>query len=293
MVNIHTDYLSQQVSYKALSLQLYFICRGAYTWLRLNKLSLNADKTELIFFHSKQHALSYDSISIKFNYTKLTLVDNVKYLAMYIDKHLSWDFHIFQLSKELSRANGILSKLHHSVPLEVCLQVYYAIFYSHVLYGCNIWGLTTEENLRKIEVLRKKSVCIMTFSDFHCHTNPIFLELKLLKVREIIKSQQLKLSYEFYKNQLPTIQNLFQLVKDIHTYETKSATRHLLHIPQIHTTSYGKSLKYHCPTLWNTTIKNNIAVNKNVNNIHIDSIHNLHNFKRILKKYYLHSYSLC
>ena len=83
----------------------------------------------------------------------------------------------------------------------------------------------------------------MTFSDFHCHTNPIFLELKLLKVCEIIKSQQLKLSYEFYKNQLPTtIQNLFQLVKDIHTYETKSATRHL-HIPQIYTTSYGnKSL---------------------------------------------------
>ena len=261
------------------------------TWLRLNKLSLNADKTELIFFHSKQHTLSYDSLSIKFNYTKLTPVDNVKYLGMYIDKHLSWNFHIFQLSKKLSRANGILSKLRHGVPLEVGLQVYYAIFYSHVLYGCNIWGLTTEENLSKIEVLQKKCVRTMTFSDFHCHTNPIFLELKLLKVREIIKSQQLKLSYEFYKNQLPTtIQNLFQLVKDIHTYETN-----LLHIPQIHTTSYGnKSLKYHCPTLWNSTIKNKIAVDKNVNiNIHIDSIHNLHHFKRILKKHYLHSYSLC
>ena len=127
-------------------------------------------------------------------------MDNVKYLGMYIDKHLSWNFHIIQLSKKLSRANGILSKLHHSVPLEVCLQVYYAIFYSHVLYGCNIWGLTTEENLSKIEVLQKKCVRTMTFSDFHCHTNPIFLEPKLLKVREIIKSQQLKLSYEFYKN---------------------------------------------------------------------------------------------
>ena len=128
---------------------------------------------------------------------------------------------------------------------------------------------------------------IMTFSDFHCHTNPIFLELKLPKVNEIIKSQQLKLSYEFYKNQLPTaIQSLFQLVKDIHTYETNSATRQLLHISQIHTTSYGnKSLKYHCPTLWNSTIKNNIAIDNNVNtNIHIDSILNLHHFKIILKK---------
>ena len=48
------------------------------TWLRLNNLSLNADKTEQIFFHSKQHALSYGSISIIFNYTKLTRVENVK-----------------------------------------------------------------------------------------------------------------------------------------------------------------------------------------------------------------------
>ena len=126
--------------------------------------------SEVIFFHSKQHALSYDSISIKqhalsydsisikFNYTKLTPVDTVKYLGMYIDKHLSWNFHIFQFSKNLSRPNGILSKLRHSVPLEVCLQVYYTIFYSHVLYGYNIWGLTTEENLSKIEVLQKKCV---------------------------------------------------------------------------------------------------------------------------------------
>ena len=40
-------------------------------WLKLNKLSLNTGKTELIFFHSKRHLLSYDEISIKFNGIKL------------------------------------------------------------------------------------------------------------------------------------------------------------------------------------------------------------------------------
>ena len=29
------------------------------SWLKLNKLSLNSDKTELIFFHSQQHNLNY------------------------------------------------------------------------------------------------------------------------------------------------------------------------------------------------------------------------------------------
>ena len=179
-------------------------------WLKLNKLSLNADKTQLIFFHSKQHILNYDGISIKFDGNKLIPVDNIKYLGMYIDKFLSWDYHIQQLSKKLSRANGILSKLRHNAPIETCLQVYYAIFYSHLIYGCNIWGLSTEENLNKIEVLQKKCIRIMTFSDFNSHTNPLFIDLKLLKVRDIIKTQQLKLVYNFYNNSLPTdLKNLF------------------------------------------------------------------------------------
>ena len=126
------------------------------TWLRLNKLSLNSNKTELICFHSRQHELNYDNISIKFNGKKLVPVDYVKYLGMYIDKYLSWNSHILQLCKKLSRANGILSKLRHNASIETCLDVYYAIFYSHLIYNCNVWGLTSEENIKKIEVLQKK-----------------------------------------------------------------------------------------------------------------------------------------
>ena len=39
----------------------------ASMWLKLNRLSLNAGKTELIFFRSPQHSLNYDDISIKFD----------------------------------------------------------------------------------------------------------------------------------------------------------------------------------------------------------------------------------
>ena len=102
-------------------------------WLNLNKLSLNAGKTEFIFFHSRQHSLNYDNISIKFNGVKLSPVDKIKYLGMYIDNYLSWNYHIQHLSTKLSRANRILSKLRHNAPLETCLQVYYAIFYSQLI----------------------------------------------------------------------------------------------------------------------------------------------------------------
>ena len=121
-----------------------FELKLASKWLKLNKLSLNADKTKLIFFRSKQHPLNYNQIFIKFNGVKLMPVDHVKYLGMYLDKYLSWNHHVFQLSNKLSRANGILSKLRHYAPFKTVLQVYYAIFYSHLTYGCNVWGLTSE-----------------------------------------------------------------------------------------------------------------------------------------------------
>ena len=48
-----------------------------------------------------------------------------------------------------------LSKLRHNAPIGVCLQVYFAIFYSHLIYGCDIWGLTTEENLSPKGIMRR------------------------------------------------------------------------------------------------------------------------------------------
>ena len=259
-------------------------------WLRLNKLSLNAGKTELIFFRSKQHFLNYD-ISIKFNGVKLTPVNYVKYLGMYIDKFLSWNFQILQLNKKLSRANGILSKLRYYAPLEICLQVYYAIFYSHLVYGCNIWGLTSEENLNKVEILQRKCIRIITFSDFRSPTNHLFIKHKILKVRDVIKLYQLKLVHDFFDNILPSnLQHLFTLSSEVHRYQL----RRKLHVPSISTSTYGLlSIKYHCPVLWNKTFEHGIPIDNHVrNNVREDHILSIHQFKRILKKHFLFSYSI-
>ncbi len=260
-------------------------------WLRLNKLSLNAGKTELIFFRSKQHSLNYDNISIKFNGVKLIPVDYVKYLGMYIDKYLSWNFHVLQLSKKLSRANGILSKLRYYAPIQTCLQVYYAIFYSHLTYGCNVWGLTSKENLNKIEILQRKCLRILTFSDFRSPTNHLFIEHKILKVREIIKLHQLQLLYNYLDNTLPTdLQKIFKLNEDVHSHQT----RQVFHVPRVDTSTYGiNSIKFYCPNLWNITWKNGVAIDtERQNDVRFDRVHSIHQFKRVLKKHFLYSYSL-
>ena len=135
-------------------------------WMNLNKLSLNNDKTKLIIFRSKQKPFDTNMLSIKLNGKKLKVEENVKYLGMYLDQHLNWDYHINQLSKKLSRANGIISKLRHNAPIKTCLQVYYAIFYSHLIYGSSIWGLTYEKNLDSIRLMQKNAYVYLLFLSF-------------------------------------------------------------------------------------------------------------------------------
>ena len=256
----------------------------------MSKLSLNAGKTELIFFRSKQHSLDYKNISIKFNGVKLAPVDYVKYLGIYIDKYLSWNVQVLQLSKKLSRANGILSKLRYYVPFETCLQVYYALFYSHLIYGCNVWGLTSNENINKIEILQRKCLRIITFSDFRSHTNHLFIKHKILKVRDIINLQHLLLLFKFLDNSLPTdLITLFKLNAEIHRYQT----RQVFHIPGVDTSTYGiNSIKFHCPVLWNKTWTHGVATDGEKSNVSFNHIHSVHQFKRTLKKHYLYNYTL-
>ena len=148
-------------------------------------------------FKSKQRMLNSDSISIKHGGVKLIPADSVKYLGLHLHKYLSWDLETNQLSKKLSRANGILCKLRHFAPKQTLVSVYYSIFYTHLPYGCPVWSLTKKENLDTITILQKKCMRIIHFAPFNSQTNHMFFDNKLLNFDDIICVEQLKLVFEF------------------------------------------------------------------------------------------------
>ena len=64
----------------------------------------------------------------------------------------------------------------------------------------------------------------MSFSDFNSHTNQLFMDLKLLKVRNIIDLQHLV--YDFYDNRLPIdLKNLFTFSSHITNIELNIARK--------------------------------------------------------------------
>ena len=80
----------------------------------------------------------------------------------------------------------------------------------------------------------------MTFSDFGCHTNNLYIQHEILKVREIIKLHQIKLLYRFVDKVLPSdLRQLFTLIDEIHTHHTRQVPTHQCMVLTLNTSMYG------------------------------------------------------
>ena len=272
-------YASKKV--KTLEIDLNADLKATSEWLKANRLSLSIKKSQLIIFHSKSKKVDFTSFLIKLEGSKLKPSKYVKNLGIYIDENLSWSTHINELSKKINRANGILAKLRYFATKKILILVYYAIFYSQLLYGCSVWSLTTVNNIDTIRILQKKCIRIINHAPYNSHTNNLFEENKFLKLDDIIKFEQLKFVFLFKNGDLPKeLNTLFKL--NINTYNTRNASKGGLSIPKINTTSFGiKSLGYSASVTWNECIKS-------INDFKdIKSINQLKNC--ILKKLYINS----
>ena len=136
----------------------------------------------------------------------------------------------------------------------------------------------------------------MTFVPWNSSTNHLFLQLNLLKVREIINLNHLKLVYDFQCLRLPDdLMSLFRLSKDVHSTNLmlNSTINNLLFIPSIETKTYGnQSIRYHYAKLWNATIKTGTLQITESKKSQISLINSIHQFKNALKKHYLYRYFL-
>ena len=194
---------------------LNYDLRHLHNWLLANKISLNCSKTELIFFHKPSTQVPLKP-KIKINGNYLNHQHAIKYLGIYLDETLSGDHHCKELSKKLSRTNGMLAKIRHYAPNEI-LPIYHALLSSQLKYGSQIWGQTNNQHVQKIIKLQKKALRIISFSEFRAHTSPIFKQYKILKFQDHIVLENCLLIHDFIKNNLPqSFNNYFKTTENFY-----------------------------------------------------------------------------
>ena len=246
-----TNILNISNNYKILQKNVNKDLKAMSCWLIANKISLNKDKTVMIFFR-KHDALP--TIKIKLHGKLLIPSSEVKYLGVYLDEKLDGIKHSEDLIKKLNRSNGMLAKARHYISEDYLKNVYYATFSSHLMYGCQVWTQKLLSVSNKILKLQKKALRLITFSHHKAPSEPLFKQLGILKFTDNIFLQNCIFVHDYLKGNLPTsFDSCFTRVSDNHPIRTKRANQGMLQIPRSRGVTFGdKSIYRNCIDSWNT-----------------------------------------
>ena len=74
---------------------------------------------------------------------------------------------------------------------------------SHIEYCCNVFSLCNQGTIKPLNILLKKTVRIVKNKKRYAHTAPLFKELDMLPVPELIEFNILKIMHKRYYQKLP------------------------------------------------------------------------------------------
>ena len=221
------------------------------TWLKVNKLSLNIDKTHFMIFTKKP---TRPSLDIRIDGKKINEVNNTKFLGAYIDQKLNWKDHIKYTSGKISRGIGMIIKARKYLNKESLMNLYYSFIYPYLTYCNHIWGATYVTSLRKLVVLQKKVVRIICQVKPRTPTDELFRKLGIIKFCDLNKYLICRFMFKWYKRVLPSIfDSFFTYNRDVHQYITRQSDE--FHVPPVKTTMGQQSIRYRGADLWNRFLK--------------------------------------
>ena len=231
---------------KYVNLDLRFVCN----WLKANKISLNASKTEMLVFRDPRRKIDFD-LKIKIDGKKVTPSKFVKYLGIYLDNFLSWHQQEQDMRSRLNRAAGMLCKIRHYVNFDTLKMIYHGIFSSVLMYGSLIWG-QHNRIVNRLQTIQNKAIRYMTFKPKRTSTIPLLKKTGILSLQDYITQQNCLFAHDSINGNLPT-----PLLDDRITFVQSAGNTRGKRLNQLvnfrtNTILYGtKSIKSRAVEAWN------------------------------------------
>ena len=135
------------------------------------------------------------------------MVNNYKFLGVFIDDKLDWKEQYNYIYKKLSRITGIIRKVRPVENKYTLLSIYNTLFVTYFIYYCaHIWGNTFFSLTDYINKLQKRILKLIAGSSY----NVFLRENIIFKFDDIVKLCSIKVAQREYYHNLPSnIQNLF------------------------------------------------------------------------------------
>ena len=192
------------------------------TWLKVNKISLNTNKTHPMLFKGNGTAHFFPKISIDEKYIKQ--VNCTKFLGNYdswwINLETSYRIHI---KKECKRNRHIMENMSYSESINL-KNLYCTFIYPYITYCILAWGNACKCHLKKMTTLQKKIVRIIAYGKYNCTTKHLYQDLKFLPFEHLYNLSIGIFLYKYAHNELPCMfKYWFTYNHEIHSYITRQS----------------------------------------------------------------------
>ena len=153
-----------------------------YTWLRVNKLSLNIEKTNFMLFTPNSFSQNMNCIYI--DGYRIEKVRQTKYLGVVLDNKLNRHAHCEYICGKMSKGIGIIIKPRKVFNETTLLSLYYSLILPYVSYCIHVSGKAYNTHLTRILVLQNKAVRIIADVPPRTCADNLYLELDILPVKK-------------------------------------------------------------------------------------------------------------
>ena len=103
-------------------------------WFDLNRLNLNASKSQYVLFHRKQKTIPPNNGMLYIGSGVISRVASTKFLGVVIDEHLSWELHVACVARKLAKYAARVFKIRNLVTVSSLSAIYNCLVYPNLTY---------------------------------------------------------------------------------------------------------------------------------------------------------------
>ena len=222
------------------------------TWFRSNSLKVNASKTQLIMFGTRQNLRSFppSEVSVLFRGVSLHPCTEVKNLGVVFDRYLSWDQHISLVTRRCFGMLTGLVHLRHYLPVTVLTTLVSALVLSHVRYCLSVYGNGTAKNLDRVQKILNFSARVISGRRKYDHISDVQRGLGWLSAPELVRYHTLMLVHKVLRHGEPEgLARLFWRCRDVRDRQTRQDGA--LRAPRCRTACGQRRFAYRAAVLYN------------------------------------------
>ena len=222
-------------------------------WMKLNKLKMNDDKTELMLAGSKSKLRKTDLNAITFSDCKISLSKSVRNLGIYLDEPLSMETHVSHLCKTLYLQLRRISKIRSFLSVDAANKLAVAFILSRLDYCNSLLAGISDDKLTKLQRIQNNAARLVLRESRRCSASGLLKTLHWLPVKARIEYKISTLCFQcLYSDHMPVyLSELILPYKPSRTLRSQDSS--LLSVPRFCLDGYGKrSFSVFGPTTWNS-----------------------------------------